>query len=96
MVRSWYLNVAAGLLALVGLTALFVGSAGDSWAAPNMLANGGFATDVYAVEPPPVTALLAHDMVVATPHAGALTAESVERATRGAVENLVKVLGMRA
>jgi D-3-phosphoglycerate dehydrogenase / 2-oxoglutarate reductase len=56
----------------------------------------GFATDVYAVEPPPLTALLAHDKVVATPHAGALTAESVERATRGAVENLIKVLGTRA
>lgn len=56
----------------------------------------GFATDVYAVEPPPLTQLLAHDKVVATPHAGGLTVESVERATRGAVENLLKVLGTRA
>ena len=56
----------------------------------------GFATDVYAVEPPPLTELLAHDKVVATPHAGGLTVESVERATRGAVENLLKVLGTRA
>jgi D-3-phosphoglycerate dehydrogenase / 2-oxoglutarate reductase len=56
----------------------------------------GFATDVYDVEPPGLTPLLAHDKVVATPHAGALTGESVERATRGAVENLLKVLGTRA
>lgn len=56
----------------------------------------GFATDVYAVEPPPLTELLAHDKVIATPHAGGLTEESVERATRGAVENLLKVLGTRA
>jgi len=55
----------------------------------------GFATDVYAAEPPPLTELLAHDKVVATPHAGGLTEESVERATRGAVENLLKVLGTR-
>jgi hypothetical protein len=46
MVRSWHLNVAAAILALVGLTAVFVGSAGDSWAAPNLVANGGFETDV--------------------------------------------------
>jgi D-3-phosphoglycerate dehydrogenase len=56
----------------------------------------GFATDVHEVEPPGLTPLLAHDKVVATPHAGALTLESVERATRGAVDNLLKVLGTRA
>jgi D-3-phosphoglycerate dehydrogenase len=56
----------------------------------------GFATDVYAIEPPEVTALLAHDRVIVTPHVGGLTKESVERATRGAVENLLRVLEARA
>ena len=51
-----------------------------------------FATDVFRTEPPEPSALLAHDRVILTPHAGGFTAESVERATRVAVENILKVL----
>lgn len=61
MVRSWHLNVAAAVLALTGLTALFIGSAGDSWAAPNLLTNGGFATDVNNWTAVNVDADLSHD-----------------------------------
>lgn len=52
----------------------------------------GFATDVYDREPPELTPLLSHERVIATPHAGGLTEESIERATEAAVENLLKVL----
>jgi D-3-phosphoglycerate dehydrogenase len=51
-----------------------------------------FATDVFHTEPPEPSALLSHDRVILTPHAGGFTAESVERATRVAVENILKVL----
>ncbi|WP_136443743.1 phosphoglycerate dehydrogenase [Pacificoceanicola onchidii] len=53
---------------------------------------GCLATDVFHSEPPEMTPLLAHDRVILMPHAGGLTAESVERATRGAVDNILKVL----
>lgn len=52
----------------------------------------GFATDVYDREPPDVLSLVMHDRVVATPHIGGYTAESVERATKIAVKNLLKCL----
>lgn len=52
----------------------------------------GFATDVYDSEPPVIGALLARDDVIATPHAGGLTVESVDRAVRGAVQNMLRVL----
>lgn len=54
---------------------------------------GGLATDVYRKEPPELSPLLMHDRVILTPHTGGFTQESVERATRVAVENLLKVLG---
>ncbi len=53
---------------------------------------GALATDVFRREPPEPAPLLAHDRVILTPHAGGFTEESVERATRVAVENLLKVL----
>ena len=53
---------------------------------------GGFATDVFRKEPPEPSPLLAHPRLIQTPHAGGFTEESVERATRVAVENLLRAL----
>ncbi len=51
-----------------------------------------YAADVFAVEPPPLSGLLRHDRVIATPHIGGFTAESVRRATVVAVDNLRQAL----
>jgi phosphoglycerate dehydrogenase-like enzyme len=56
-------------------------------------AVGWYATDVFAVEPPGLTPLVAHPRVVAVPHIGAYTAEGGREAIRVAVDNLVAVLG---
>lgn len=59
------------------------------------LENGriaGFATDVYQTEPPEDFALVKHNRVIATPHLGGFTKESVDRATTEAVENIIKTL----
>jgi D-3-phosphoglycerate dehydrogenase len=52
----------------------------------------GFATDVYHQEPPGASELLRHELVIATPHAGGFTEESVRRASEAAVDNLLDVL----
>lgn len=52
----------------------------------------GFATDVFPSEPPEPSALISHERVISTPHIGGFTAESVDRATQGAVDNILKVL----
>jgi D-3-phosphoglycerate dehydrogenase len=48
-----------------------------------------YATDVFQKEPPDVNPLLSHDRVITTPHLGGYTRESVARASRAAVENLM-------
>jgi phosphoglycerate dehydrogenase-like enzyme len=52
----------------------------------------GLATDVYNCEPPDMLDLVMHNRVIATPHIGGFTEESIERATKIAVENLLKCL----
>jgi phosphoglycerate dehydrogenase-like enzyme len=54
---------------------------------------GGVATDVYVKEPPEDYGLVKHDRVIATPHLGGFTKESVDRATTEAVENIIQTLG---
>lgn len=52
----------------------------------------GYATDVFTSEPPEPSALLSHESVTATPHIGGFTTESVDRATKAAVDNILRVL----
>jgi D-3-phosphoglycerate dehydrogenase len=63
------------------------------------LADGrlaGYAVDAYDTEPPAAHPLLGHERVITTPHVGPFTAESVARATRAAVDNLLAALGKGA
>lgn len=53
---------------------------------------GGLASDVLEGEPPTNRRLAEHPRVIVTPHAGALTHESVDRAVTVAVDNLLEVL----
>ena len=53
----------------------------------------GYAVDAFDREPPEPRPLFASEKVITTPHIGAFTAESVSRATRMAVENLLGALG---
>jgi D-3-phosphoglycerate dehydrogenase len=53
---------------------------------------GGLAIDVYEKEPPDDYGLIGHDRVIATPHLGGFTDESVDRATFEAVDNLLNAL----
>jgi D-3-phosphoglycerate dehydrogenase len=52
----------------------------------------GFATDVYEKEPPDDYSIVHHECVIATPHLGGYTDESVDRATTAAVENIINTL----
>ena len=52
----------------------------------------GVATDVYAKEPPENYSLVKHERVISTPHLGGFTLESVDRATVGAIENIINTL----
>ena len=53
---------------------------------------GGLASDVLDGEPPTHRRLAEHPRVIVTPHAGALTRESVDRAVDVAVTNLLEAL----
>jgi phosphoglycerate dehydrogenase-like enzyme len=53
---------------------------------------GGYGVDVFDKEPPAPGPLSAHDRVIMSAHVGGYTAESVARATRVAVENLLAAL----
>ena len=53
---------------------------------------GGLASDVLAGEPPTHRRLAEHPRAIVTPHAGALTRESVDRAVDVAVTNLLEAL----
>ena len=67
----------------------------DADAALKSLADGrlaGYAVDAYEAEPPAAHPLLADVRVITTPHVGAFTSESVARATRAAVDNLLAAL----
>ena len=52
----------------------------------------GAALDVFAKEPPGLTALVAHPKVVATPHIGAQTAEAQIRAAENIAEEILRAL----
>jgi D-3-phosphoglycerate dehydrogenase len=67
----------------------------DADAVVKSLADGrlaGYAVDAYDAEPPVAHPLFAHERVITTPHVGAFTSESVARATRAAVDNLLAAL----
>ncbi len=51
---------------------------------------GGYGTDVFPEEPPKDYTLIRHESVIATPHVGGYTKESVDRATTGAIEQILK------
>jgi D-3-phosphoglycerate dehydrogenase / 2-oxoglutarate reductase len=53
----------------------------------------GYGVDVFDKEPPGPGPLTGHDRVIMSAHVGGYTAESVARATRVAVENLLSALG---
>lgn len=53
-----------------------------------------YATDVYKKEPPEIDELIGHSQTICTPHIGAYTEESINRAVEAAVDNILMVLGI--
>lgn len=51
-----------------------------------------YAVDAFATEPPIDLRLVRHDKVIATPHIGGFTRESIERATEEAVSAILRVV----
>ena len=49
----------------------------------------GLAADAFRTEPPEELELFKHENVIATPHIGGFTEESVDRAIESAVDNLL-------
>lgn len=86
-------------LALLPVDAIVINTARgglvDDTAARVALDEGrlfGMGVDVYETEPPSASPLLGHPRVVATPHAGGHTRESVARMSDQAVDNLIAAL----
>ncbi len=50
----------------------------------------GYGVDVFDPEPPEDFTLAGHEKVIATPHIGGFTKESVDRATGGAIEQILE------
>ncbi|MBY9003576.1 MAG: phosphoglycerate dehydrogenase [Candidatus Lokiarchaeota archaeon] len=53
-----------------------------------------YATDVYKKEPPKIDELISHPRTICTPHIGAYTEESINRAVEAAIDNILRVLGL--
>lgn len=92
--------IGRGEIARMKQGVIIVNTARDGLADPDAILDAletgavrAFTVDAFASEPPVDRRLLTHRRVIATAHIGGFTAESVDRATRIAVDNLLEVLG---